>query len=342
MGVATQFTLDHAAHSDKDAAETRLGSGHTLRCRGFVSVIVMPRLIPLMIVLLFAGCAQSPERAALNKANTLLDAGKAQTALDTVESYLRQHPDSAPLLRMRVVVLLRKERPDLAALALQQVPAGQPITPEILRHRDRVVRENAAKLVSEQPNANDLQEIIRALDDSDPWVRGYCTRALGQIGNPTALKPLFRLLTDDNWFVRAETAKAIGKLGDERAIGWLVQLLQDPDGTVRYSVWSALHDLAVESARPSLLRVLESAVPADKFAIAAALARLHDPAVLDSLADAAKSKDAEIRRLAAGALGECGLAAGTNALVVLLKDSDPVVREQAQIAIKEITEDKKK
>src|SRR5207244_4015771 len=105
--------------------------------------------------------------------------------------------------------------------------------------------------------------------------------------------------------------------------------------------WSALHDLAVESARSSLLRALESAVPADKFAIAAALARLHDPAALDPLASAAKSKEAEVRGLAARAFGECGLAAGTNALVVLLKDPDPVVREQAQTAIREITGDKK-
>jgi HEAT repeat protein len=302
----------------------------------------MLRPVPLMIVLLFAGCAPNPERAALSQANALLDEGRAQTALDTVEGYLRQHPDSAPLLRMRVVVLLRQERPDLAALALQHVPAGHPILPEILRHRDRIVRENAAKFISEQPNASDLHEIIRALDDSDPWVRGYCARALGQIDNPAAIKPLFRQLTDDNWFVRAETAKAIGKIGDARAVGWLVQLLQDPDGNVRYSARSALHDLATESARSSLLRVLVTAVPVDKFAIAAALARLHDPAALDPLATAAENKDAEVRSLAAQALGECGLAAGTNALVVLLKDPDPAVREQAQTAIQKITEGKNK
>jgi HEAT repeat protein len=302
----------------------------------------MPRLVPLIIVLLFTGCAPTPERAALSKANALLDEGRAQTALDTVEGYLRQHPDSAPLLRMRVVVLLRQERPDLAALALQHVPAGRSIIPEILRHRDRIVRENAAKLVSEQANASDLREIIRALDDSDPWVRGCCARALGRLDNPAALKPLFRLLTDDNWFVRAECAKAIGKIGDARAVGWLVQLLRDPDGNVRYSAARALHDLAVESARSSLLRVLESAAPVDNFAIAAALARLHDPAALFPLATAAESKDAEVRRLAAQALGECGLAAGTNALLALLKDPDPVVREQAQTAIQQITEGKNK
>jgi HEAT repeat protein len=293
-----------------------------------------------MIVLLFAGCAPSPDRAALNRVTMLLDEGKAQTALDAIEGYLQQHPDSAPFLRMRVVVLLRKERPDLAALALQQVPAGRPIIPEILRHRDRIVRQNAARLISEQPNASDLREIIRALDDSDPWVRGYCARALGQINNPAALKPLFRLLTDDNWFVRAETTKAIGKIGDARAVGWLVQLLNDPDGNVRFSAARALHDLAVESARSSLLRVLETAVPPQKYVIAAALARLHDPAALDPLATAAENKDIEVRRLAVQALGECGLAAGTNALLVLLKDPDPVVREQAQAAIRQITEGK--
>lgn len=300
----------------------------------------MPRLVPLMIVLLFTGCAQNPERAALNKANALLDEGQVQTALDTVESYLRQHPDSAPLLRMRVVVLLRQEQPGLAARALQQIPDGRSIIPKILRHRDRIVRENAAKLISSQPVMDDLPDLVRALDDSDPWVRGYCARALGQLGNRAALKPLFRLLSDDNWFVRAETATAIGRIGDVRAVGWLVQLLPDLDGNVRYSTRIALHDLAVEPARPSLLRALESAAPADKFAIAAALARLHDPAALSPLASAAENKDAEVRRLAAQALGECGLAAGTNALVILLKDPEPTVREQAQAALRQITNGK--
>jgi HEAT repeat protein len=297
----------------------------------------MPRLATLILIVLLVGCAKSPERAALDKANALLDEGRVQTARDMVEYYLHRHPNSAPLLRMHVVVLLREEQLDQAALAIQHVPAGRSIVPEILRHRNRVVRESAAKLISNQPGANDFHELVRALDDSDFWVRGYCAHALGRVGNPAALKPLFRLLSDDNWFVRAEAAAAIGKLGDTRAVGWLVQLLADPDGNVRYSAGRALYELATEPARPLLRRAIESAGPAQQFDIAVALARIHDPAALKPLADAVQKKDPEIRRLAARSLGECGLTEGTNALAVLLGDTDPTVREQAQAAIGQIT-----
>jgi HEAT repeat protein len=302
----------------------------------------MPRLVTLMIlIVLLAGCAKSPERAALDKANTLLDEGNVQAARDAVEYYLRQHPDSALLLRMRVVVLLREAQLDQAALAMQQVPAGQSMVPEILRHHDRAVREGAAKLISEQPSANDFHELVRALDDPDFWVRGYCARALGLIGNPAALKPLFRLLSDDNWFVRAEAAVAIGKLGDVRAVGWLAQLLVDPEANVRHSVARALYELASEPARPLLRRALELAAPGQQIDIAVALARIHDPAALKPLADATQNKDPEVRRLVARSLGECGLPEGTNALAVLLADTDPAVREQAQTAIRQITNGEK-
>jgi HEAT repeat protein len=296
----------------------------------------MLRIALLVIVLLFAGCARNPEQVALRQANKLLDEGQIHAAADTVEAYLHEHPDSVPLLRLRVVVLLRAEKLDLAAIALQQVPAGKSLTAELLRHRDRIVRENAAKLIAEQPQAADFPAIVRALEDSDPEVRRDCARALGQLANPSALKPLFRLLSDDNWFVRAEAATALGKIGDARAIGWLIQLLGDTDGYVRYSATGALYQLATPSSHPLLLRALAATALANQFGIAVALARLHDPAALAPLGNAVKNNDAEIRRRAAESIGECGLAEGTNALALFLMDPDPAVREQAQEAIRRI------
>jgi hypothetical protein len=299
-------------------------------------VLIMLRIALLMSVIFFAGCARSPEQIALGRANKLLDEGQIRTASDTVEAYLQKHPDSAVLLRMRVVLLLRAEKLDLAAMALRQIPPGKSLTGELLRHRDRIVRENAAKLISNQPNAGDFHEIVRALEDSDPEVRRDCAHALGLLGNPEALKSLFRLLSDDNWFVRAEAAIALGKIGDARAIGWLVQLLPDPDGYVRYSATGALYDLATPSSRPLLLRALASTPPEQQFGIAVALARLHDPTAISLLGNAAKNNDVEVRRRAAVSLGECGIAEGTNALAAFLMDPDPVVRAQAQKAIDRI------
>jgi HEAT repeat protein len=298
----------------------------------------MLRIALLMSVILFAGCARSPEQAALSQANKLLDEDQVRGASDIVEASLQKYPGSAALLQMRVVLLLRAEKLDLAAIALRQVPTAQSLTGELLRHRNRIVRENAAKLIADQPNAGDFHEIVRALEDSDPEVRRDCAHALGQLGNPAALKSLFRLLSDDNWFVRAEAAIALGKIGDARAIGWLVQLLADPDGYVRYSATGALYDLANASSHPLLLRALASTSPANQFGIGVALARLHDPAALLPLGNAAKNNDVEVRRRAADSIGECGLAEGTDTLAVFLMDPDPGVRTHAQKAIDRIRE----
>jgi HEAT repeat protein len=296
----------------------------------------MLRIALLMSVIFFAGCARSPEQIVLNQANKLIDEGQIRAASDTVEDYLQKNPNSADLLRMRVVILLRAEKPDLAASALQQIPNNKSLAAELLRHRDRIVRENAAKLVASQPNPDDFHEIVHAVEDSDPELRRYCARALGELGNPAALKPLFRLLSDDNWFVRAEAAIALGKIGDARAIGWLVQLLQDPDGYVRYSATAALYDLATPSSHSLLLRAFASTSLAQQFGIAVALARLHDPTALVPLGNAVRNNDPEIRRRAVEALGECGLPESTNALAPFLMDPDPSVRALTQKAIDRI------
>jgi len=83
---------------------------------------------------------------------------------------------------------------------------------------------------------------------------------------------------------------------------------------------------------------LASAGPAQQFGIAVALARLHDPAALAPLSDAVKNNDAENPAPWPGreALGECGLAEGTNALTLFIMDPEPSVREKAQAAIERI------
>ena len=257
----------------------------------------MRRYALLAGLFLLVGCASNPERMALKQADSLIDQGQIRAALDLVENYLHQHPDSVPFQRMRVVVLLRAERIDLAAIAVRQIPTGRSILPQLLHHRNPMVRANAAKLISEQPSKDDSRDLIRAVDDPDPVVRRYCARALGRLKNPNAVRPLFRLLADDNWFVRAEAATGLGEIGDPRAVGWLIQLLADGDGYVRYSAVSALHKLASDSTHELLLRALSSVGPKQKFGIAIALAKLHDPAALEPLINAAGDKDTDIRSI---------------------------------------------
>jgi HEAT repeat protein len=296
----------------------------------------------LSALFLWTGCAVTPERAAVKKADSLLDQGQVQAAMDVVENYLRRHPNSTALLRMRVIVLLRAERPELAAQALRNPSLSRALLPELLHHRDAIVRVNAAKLIADSPVSGDFHDLIHALDDPDPNVRRYSSQALGKLKNPEALKPLFRLLADDNWFVRAEAATALGEIGDPRSVGWLIQLLADDDGYVRYSATMALYELASDSSHPLLRRGLDSAGPKQRFGIAVALAKLKDPAALGPLTSAIHDTDADVRRQAAEALGECGQPEATNALTVLLKDPDPKVCRQAAESLQQLKSEKEK
>ena len=325
-----QFSLDPSNCRRKDARERCAVSAAWAGANAIHLMIrFVSRLALFLALVLSISCAETPERATSRKVDSLLDQGEVQAALDVVESYLRQHPDSAALLRMQVVVLLRAERPMLAIQALQRVPTGRTFLPELLRHRDVAVRVNAAKLIADRPVSADFHYLVRALGDADPNVRRNCARALGELKNPQALKPLFRLLGDDNWFVRAESATALGKIGDSRAVGWLIQLLADSDGYVRFSAIDALHELASVSNHALLRRALDSVTPEQQFGIAIALAKLKDPVALGLLIPVINDKDATVRRQAAEALGECEQSDATNILAVLAKDPDPSVRDQA-------------
>ena len=287
-------------------------------------------------LLLWIGCAETPEHAALKRADSLLDQGQIPAAFEVVNGYLRQHPTSTALLQMRVVLLVRADQPEVALHAAQSIPAGRAFLSGLLRHHDAVVRANAAKLIASHPVPSDFHELILAVEDPDPTVRRYSAHALGELKNPGALKPLFRLLADDNWFVRAETASALGKIGDARSVGWLIQLLPDPDGYVRYSAINALHELASASTQASLKHGLACARPEQEFGIAVALAKLQDPLALRPLTAAAHDKDADLRRQAAEALSECGQAEATNVLNVLLRDSDVNVRNEAAAGLEKL------
>lgn len=297
--------------------------------------------IVLATVLALAGCDMWFEPKPVSDANQLLREGKLEEALRTVDSFLKEEPDSLPAKRVRVWILLRGDRIDLAGTALASLPAGDPVIASALKHRDPHVRIGASKLVAERPAAAKLKAIAQSLDDPVPDVRRYCARALGKRGDRKAVRPLFQILQDDNWFVRAEAVSALGKLREPRAAGWLIFLLRDRDGFVRYSAMEALREVAAESNRDLLRRAMNQAPLPQQYFIAYALAKLEDPAAYPRLLDALRDDSAVVRARAAEALGEAGVADATSKLQSLLTDSDDEVRAQARQALRKLETAKK-
>jgi HEAT repeat protein len=72
-------------------------------------------------------------------------------------------------------------------------------------------------------NAQAVEALITALNDSDSDVRGVAAVALGKMGNTQAVEALITALNHSYSFVRRQAAVALGNIGTSET---LVKLLQ--------------------------------------------------------------------------------------------------------------------
>jgi vesicle coat complex subunit len=73
-----------------------------------------------------------------------------------------------------------------------------------------------------------VNELLKALEDSDWGVRRKAAEALGKIGSETAIAGLLKALEDSYWGVRGNAAEALGKIGSETAMTELIKCLKNP------------------------------------------------------------------------------------------------------------------
>ena len=293
----------------------------------------MKRWMPYLFCLLVA-CSRSPAKKVVAEVESLLVNGQVEKAQALLQDAAAQMPDSLEIHREAIILLLRTEQIPSARVLVARLPVGDPALRLALRHRDGVVRTQAAKLIADLPDAVSVRDLIRGMDDSVAEVRAYCARAAGKRGDRSALKQLFRLLNDSSWLARAEAADAMATIGDPQAAGWLIYRLRDSDGFVRYRVAVALRELACPANHEVLQRALKLPGVKQSFDVAVALAKLGDPLALGPLTNAVNDSDSEVRRRAVDALLECGLPAGTNALAQLARDQDTTVRTKAEKALR--------
>ena len=66
--------------------------------------------------------------------------------------------------------------------------------------------------------ADNVDELIKRLEDKDGWVRWKAAKVLGETGDTCAVKPLIVALKDEDSWVREGAAKVLGGIGDTRAV----------------------------------------------------------------------------------------------------------------------------
>ncbi len=172
-------------------------------------------------------------------------------------------------------------------------------------------RWQAAQALGELSDARAVKPLIKALDDSNQWVRIVAAEALGQIGDSDAVPTLVNALDDNSIWVRRASAVALGHIGASQSIAPLLErLLRPPD-----CEWpEELHSV-----------------------IAKALGNIGEPAI-QALINALDASDVWTRSAAAKALGQIGAPQAVAPLTKLIKHENKWLRSAATQSLAQIAD----
>ncbi|MBE9244986.1 HEAT repeat domain-containing protein [Microcystis aeruginosa LEGE 00239] len=182
-----------------------------------------------------------------------------------------------------------------------------------------------------------VNELLKALKDSDGVVRRNAVEALGKIGTETAIPGLLKALEESNKDVRWKAAFALGKIGTETAIPGLLKALKDSDKDVRSNAAVALCKIGSETAIAGLFKVLEHSDKDVRGNAAFALGKIGSETAIPRSLKALENSDRNARRSAAFALGKIGSEEAIPVLLKALEDSDGYVRWKAAAGLAKIS-----
>lgn len=171
--------------------------------------------------------------------------------------------------------------------------------------------------------------IADAIRRGDPELRLFAVQAAGIIENePILVDALISALRDDSEWVRVYSAISLGRSGDERSIVPLIRCFTDRNGEVHRNVIASFKRLG-EKVFVELIKCMESEDPDLRKNSALAIGEMHDERGLDHIIMLLEDSDAEVRAIAAQALGNFPCTKCRAVLQHALGDSELRVRTSA-------------
>jgi HEAT repeat protein len=217
----------------------------------------------------------------------------------------------------------------LSKLVILGEPAVAPLI-ALLNDKVQTVQKDAAQeLVRIGKPA--VEPLIAELKNENIVLRKEAAQILGEIRDSRAVEPLISLLKDSEADTRASAAKALGEIKDTRAVEPLIIALSDADPSVRDEAAWALGELKDPRAIESLILALNGEDAKVMFGAANALKTIGEPAI-EPVIRYLKNEKSRNRGMGGFILQEMGFPA-LDALISLLQDPDPLVRETSAQAI---------
>jgi len=223
-------------------------------------------------------------------------------------------------------------------LAEFQEPKAVPILIDTLHNKDNDIRTNAITALTKLglPAVTGLHNVLY---DSDRTVRLAAAQALGEIGDITAIPDLLKMLRDIDEDVRVNAVEAIGKIKDNTPLQALFEILRDAKSSTRLrrAVIIALISIGNADAVPELSKCLLNDEYANiRYIAAVALGEIRNVVALPALQETLHDSDHEVRLAAASALGKIGDSSAIPALIETLQDTDIAVVDRTLGALRRI------
>jgi len=144
----------------------------------------------------------------------------------------------------------------------------------------------------------DVELIIKALEDKHDDVRWKAAKKLGEMGDKGAAEPLIKALEDEDvFFVKGRIALALGRIGDKRAVESLIRTLKHEDEDVRGKAALALGRIGDKRAVEPLIKALKDKHEYVRWRAAWALGRIGDKRAVEAL-NALKDERENVRKKA--------------------------------------------
>ncbi|NUM37488.1 MAG: HEAT repeat domain-containing protein [Candidatus Brocadiae bacterium] len=188
--------------------------------------------------------------------------------------------------------------------------------------------------------------LVKALKDKHAGVRLEATKALGKVQSPKILPCLLSLLKDPSWEIRKEAVEAMAKFKEE-ANPYLANALGNDSLVVRKIASRLLVQVATKEAIPALKKAIEDQDISVRERCLMALGRILEGEESTKILKIALEDKAPLVRFAAiHIIMNFGDKIGMNSILYLLnkaiKDSDPTIRQRANVAINEILKKEKR
>lgn len=127
-----------------------------------------------------------------------------------------------------------------------------------LKDEDVQVRQAVVEALSCMKTDEAIRYLILGLTDENPHIRASAALSLGSIGGGKALDPLFLLLSDSDDTVKVSAVRSLGMTGEKEAVKPLIAMLADRSGFVAATAMESLGKLGGDEARDALMRMLGS------------------------------------------------------------------------------------